>query len=212
MLVLLATGMAIGLAMAVPVGPVNLFVISRTLKGGFRAGFAAGLGGMAADTLLAVVAAFGITTVIDFVDVNEKPIQFVGGILLVLFGILSWRSHPHLDPEAAVARPGHRVGGFVQAVVMTLTNPGASLGMLAIFGSLGDLADFSNDHAAAVAVVGGVAIGSTLWWLLLAGSVKRIKARLTDDWLHRVNQFAGAVLIVAGFGLLFGLIVGVTLL
>ena len=48
---LIIAGMSIGLAMAAPVGPVNLIVIRTALNCGFRAAFLAGLGAVLADML-----------------------------------------------------------------------------------------------------------------------------------------------------------------
>jgi threonine/homoserine/homoserine lactone efflux protein len=206
---LFVTGMAIGLIMAVPVGPVNLLAVSRTLRFGFLAGFVAGLGGMVADSVFAAIAAFGITRVIDFVEGNAFPIQLVGGLLLVAMGIAAMRSHPHLDrvrdsgPRNGVLRGG--VSGFF----MTVTNPGAALAMLALFGSLGDIEALNTDDVAAVVVVAGVAAGSTIWWFVLATMVGRLRDRMSDDWLAGINRVAGVVLIVCGAGLLAGLALGI---
>ena len=43
-------GLAAGLAIAIPVGPVNVLCVSRTLNRGRRAGIVSGLGAAAADT------------------------------------------------------------------------------------------------------------------------------------------------------------------
>lgn len=208
---LFATGAVIGLIMAIPVGPVNLLAISRTLRHGFLAGFVAGLGGMVADTVLAVIAAFGVTWVIDFVEGNARPIQFGGGILLVVMGIAAMRSHPHLERSTTVAPSSSVWRGGVSAFFMTVSNPGAAIAMLALFGSLGDLEDVERGGFASMIVVAGVAAGSTIWWFLLATMVGRLRDRLSDGWLHRVNMTAGVVLLGCGFALLGGLMLGIRL-
>lgn len=208
---LLIAGAVIGLVMAVPVGPVNLLAISRTLRYGFLAGFVAGLGGMVADTLLAAIAAFGVTWVIDFVEGNARPIQFAGGVLLLVMGIAAMRSHPHLDRAAAIGSSGGVLRGGVSAFFMTMTNPGAALAMLALFGSLGDIDADGLQGARAAAVVAGVAAGSTLWWFVLASIVRNVRGRLGDGWLHAVNRTAGIVLVALGAGLIVGLALGIDL-
>jgi threonine/homoserine/homoserine lactone efflux protein len=205
---LFVTGMAIGLIMAVPVGPVNLLAISRTLRYGFLAGFVAGLGGMVADSLFAVIAAFGITRVIDFVAGNARPIQLFGGVLLLVMGIAALRSHPHLDRARFGAAPGVLRGG-VSGFFMTVTNPGAALAMLALFGGLGDIEALNADNAAAVVIVSGVAAGSTVWWFLLATLVGRLRERMSDAWLAGINRVAGVILLGCGGALLLGLLLGV---
>ncbi len=209
---LLIAGVAIGLIMAVPVGPVNLLAISRTLRYGFLAGFVAGLGGMVADTLLAALAAYGVTWVIDFVEGNARPIQFGGGVLLVIMGIAALRSHPHLDRVGKVASNRSVWRGGLTGFVMTVTNPGAAIAMLALFGSLGNVEAVELGGFSSLVVVAGVAAGSTIWWFVLATMVGRLRDRLSDDWLRRINMTAGVILLGCGFALIGGLLLGVRLL
>ena len=54
---LVVSGLIIGVLIAAPVGPVNIVCIQRTLERGFWGGFAAGVGAVLADGLIATVAA-----------------------------------------------------------------------------------------------------------------------------------------------------------
>ena len=60
------TGLAFGLALAMPVGPIGLLCIRRSLDDGFAMGFATGLGAAVADAGYGAVAAFGLTAVSAF--------------------------------------------------------------------------------------------------------------------------------------------------
>ena len=84
---LVVNGVAIGLAVAAPIGPVNLIVIRRTLRYGPVNGFLSGGGAAAGDALFAVIAAFGITQAIDFVIRIETLLQIVGGCFLLGLGL-----------------------------------------------------------------------------------------------------------------------------
>ncbi|MGQ0676515.1 MAG: LysE family transporter, partial [Rhodospirillales bacterium] len=64
-------GFIIGFAIAAPVGPIGLLCIRRSLKGGFAAGFSAGLGAAAADAVYGAVAAFGVTAVSSFLAAQQ---------------------------------------------------------------------------------------------------------------------------------------------
>ena len=54
---LVLAGVAIGVLMAAPIGPVNVLVIQRAVARGFWGGLAAGIGAVLADGLLAAIAA-----------------------------------------------------------------------------------------------------------------------------------------------------------
>lgn len=204
-------GIAMGLIMVVPVGPVNLLTVSRTLRFGFLPGFVAGLGGMAADVLFATVSAFGISAVTDFIEGNTGPLQWLGGVLLCILGVTALRSHPHLDRETTRGGGKGLAGGFVAAFLMTITNPGAALGMLALFGSFIDPDLLADSLLPATLVVAGVATGSTLWWFGLAAAVGRVRDRMDDDWLAGLNKAAGLVLLAFGLALFVGTYLGLKL-
>ena len=63
--VFLLKGIAVGIVIAVPVGPVGVMCVRRTILEGKRAGFVSGLGAATADALFGCVAAFGLTFVSD---------------------------------------------------------------------------------------------------------------------------------------------------
>jgi threonine/homoserine/homoserine lactone efflux protein len=91
---------------------------------------------------------------------------------------------------------------------MTITNPATVLGFLALFGSLGDLAPQQGDWLGAGTFVVGVAAGSVSWWFAAASLVALLRDRMTDDTLHRVNRFAGGLLVLFGVGMMVRLVLG----
>lgn len=188
-------GLGIGLMTSAPVGPVNIMALRRAIHFGFSAGILVGLGAVVADTLFAAAALFGISAVAEFVELHEFWIKVTGAALLVVFAIAVLRSHPHVDRD----REGFDhtlLRDSAAAFAMTITNPGAVLGFLAIFGSLGDWAPQPGDHFGAAAMLAGVSCGAFLWWCLVAGGVTALRDRFTDKWLEMVNRIAGIALIV----------------
>ena len=61
---LILKGVALGLGAAVPIGPVNVELARRTLRGGFSRGFALGCGAVTADVTYAILASFGLGPVL----------------------------------------------------------------------------------------------------------------------------------------------------
>ena len=64
-------GLAVGLIIAAPVGPVNVLCIQRTLEKGWKSGLLSGFGAALADTLYGAIAGFGISLVIQFLIREE---------------------------------------------------------------------------------------------------------------------------------------------
>ncbi len=197
-------GLGIGLITSAPAGPVNLAAIQRTFKAGFPAGLVTGLGAVLADSFYATLAAFSVTAVSDFIEFHSGIIQTAGGILVILFGVKVFQTHPHIETNGENGAP-KALRSFFTGFFMTMTNPGVVLGFLAIFGSLGKWAPEEGDFFSAAQMVIGVASGATLWWLILSGTVARLRDRMTDEWLEWINRVAATLLIAFGIGIFVNL-------
>ena len=79
-------GLAIGFLIALPVGPVALVCIRRTLVQGKRHGLMSGLGAATADALYGALAALGLTVVSGIIEENKILFYIVGGLVLCLLG------------------------------------------------------------------------------------------------------------------------------
>jgi threonine/homoserine/homoserine lactone efflux protein len=197
-------GIAIGLAVAIPVGPIALLCMRRTLERGFMVGFATGFGAAVADLFYSSLAAFGISAVESILLEYRTALSFVGGIfLLFLAAHTATAKSPSMDdPESQALRAVRQksrnvVSAAVSGFILTLTNPLTVLGFVAIFAGFG-VGQGLTDIGRAIALVLGVLGGSILWWMILTAIVARVRHFFEPRTLHRLNVAAGAV--IAGFG------------
>lgn len=190
-------GLAIGFAIAAPVGPISVLCIQRTLALGGVAGLVTGLGAAAADGVYGAVAGFGLTAVSDLLVAQRGWIVPAGGVFLCLLGVRAFLA-PTGASAPAPALAGGLPGAFGSTFVLTLANPATILSFVAVFAGLG-IADTGGRYLPATALVGGVFIGSAAWWLLLIGGVGLMRARLAAGGARWINRAAGFVLL--GFGI-----------
>lgn len=231
---LIIAGLFIGVLIAAPVGPVNVVCIQRTLERGFWGGFAAGLGAVLADGLIATAATFGVSAISGIMKEHQYKIQLIGGLIIVIFGIKIYFTKPKIvatattnlarlrklvDTVPAFLRPTlrYRIWRVVphlaivpQTFFLTITNPGAILGLFAIVGGLGSIIGGINNRFEALTLVFSVMIGSMAWWAGLSRLISRVRHRLTEGRLKVINQVAGVVLVVFGVVLFAQLAVSVT--
>ena len=191
----LVRGLALGFAIAAPVGPIGVLCIRRTLAMGRAAGLATGLGAAAADACYGAVAAFGLTWVTPTLVGQQAWIRLISGLFLLYLGIATFVARPAEQP-AAVGAAG-LAGAFGSTFVLTLTNPMTILSFVAAFAGLG-LGGGATGPAAAGALVAGVCAGSAAWWLILSGVVDRIRNRFDAGRMRWVNRASGAL--ITGFG------------
>jgi threonine/homoserine/homoserine lactone efflux protein len=187
-------GIFIGFAMAVPVGPIGIMCIRKTLTGGRLRGLIIGLGAATADFFYGCVAAFGLTIIEDTLVSQRIWIRLAGGALLLFLGIRTFRANPD-DPKIPINSTGI-LRSYFTTVFLTLTNPLTIFAFIAVFAALG----LGNGlrYFSASALVAGVFIGSCLWFLLLSSAVTLFKKRLDLVGLQWVNRIAGILIILSG--------------
>lgn len=207
--IIVLAGIAIGIFIAAPVGPVNILCIQRTLARGYWAGVGAGTGAVAGDGLISAAAAFGLTAIKEGMAAYQYELQIIGGLVLLAFGVSLLMSHPTAEAPADAKRTlSSNAVVIPQTFLLTVTNPGAILGVFALIGGLGSMIEFDHTYLQAGFLVLAIMGGSLLWWVSLSWVIAIIHHKLDDMWLRLINQFAGIVLLGFGTGLLARLALG----
>jgi threonine/homoserine/homoserine lactone efflux protein len=205
LLVFLVKGIVVGTVIAVPVGPVGILCLRRTIFEGRLAGLISGLGAATADALFGVVAAFGLTFVSRSLISYEEWLRAAGGIYLLYSGgsALVSKAHEKMTEESD---PETLVRGFASAFALTITNPVTILVFLAIFAALGlDGAQAARLRAAFLVL--GVWVGSFLWWLALSLGVSMFRRSIGPRHLAWVSRGSGVILFAIGVALLVTVVV-----
>lgn len=199
----LLKGLIIGFAMAVPIGPLGVLCIRKTLTEGRARGMIIGLGAATADALYSGIAAFGLTIVLDVIEGQAFWVRLVGGLLLLVLGIRTLRARRTTDPLKIFAGRG-LWGIFVSSFVIALTNPLTIFAFIAVFATFG-LAHERGIVEASLLVL-GVFIGSNLWFLTLGSVATLFHGRITAGGMRWVSRVAGILIIVSGIVLFVGAI------
>ena len=187
-------GIIIGFAMAVPIGPIGILCIRKTLTEGLLRGLITGLGAATADLLYGCVAAFGIKIISNTIVTQGMWIRLVGGALLLFLGIRTFRAKP-ADPKYRIQSSG-MLGTYFYIVFLTLTNPLTICAFIAVFAALGLGAGVINVSGSALVL--GVFTGSFLWFISLSSVVVLIKAKFDVVGLRWVNRIACILITLSG--------------
>jgi threonine/homoserine/homoserine lactone efflux protein len=188
-------GLMIGFSIAAVVGPIGVLCIHRTMQKGFLYGLVTGMGAATADGIYGCVAAFGITVIITLLIHQIAWIHLIGGLFLIYLGIRAALSRP--AERAASAQASNFLGAYLATLLLTLTNPLTILSFTAVLAGLG-VGIGGNSVSTALLVVCGVFLGSGLWWVLLAGGVSLLRARVNECWLLWSNRISGSVIVLFG--------------
>jgi len=193
-LIFLLKGLIIGFAMAVPVGPIGVMCIRKTLAEGHSRGMSIGLGAATADSLYGSIAAFGLTFVSDVIASQALWLHLIGGGLLLFLGIKTLRMK-RVDAKVVPNTKG-LLGSYVSAFLLALTNPVTIFAFVAVFAAFG-LGERLSIISACILVL-GVFAGSCLWFLSLGYIATLFRNKLNSGGLTSVNRISGALIIVSG--------------
>ncbi|HEY4123986.1 MAG TPA: LysE family transporter [Rhizomicrobium sp.] len=207
---LILSGLAIGIIVAAPIGPVNLICIRRTLAFGPLNGFLSGLGAAIGDSVFGIVTAFGLTAIAQLIKGFYVPLQIVGGLMLIIFGIHTIFSKPkkrELDKAGAADKGASTlVGAIVSTFALTITNPATLFGFAALFAGLGSLIGEKPRFVEAAILVGGVAGGSVAWWFTITTIVGLFHKNIDDRAMVWINRVMGIAITLFGVAVLGNLL------
>jgi threonine/homoserine/homoserine lactone efflux protein len=210
----LAAGVAFGLALAAPPGPMNAVIAEESVVYGLSAGVRAGLGAMTADAVFLVATLLGVVGVVRRLPTLRGTMLAVGGLLMCYFAYgaaRSARAASGFADDEATAEAGSR--GFRRAFVLALTNPyqvlfwlTAGVALLAPgqmdllaqtpLAAAGSLVVETGSPALVAGLFGGIALWITGFPAGLVAAGRRV------DRLAPAVAGASA-LVLAGFGVVF---------
>lgn len=194
-------GLIIGVLVAAPVGPVNVLCIQRAIERGFWGGIAAGLGAVLGDGLIALFASLGVGYISGAVKYHRFAIQLVGGLALFAFGLKLYFTAPRFETVSTGDMRPETLRDFVwdipQTFFLTITNPGAVLGLFAIFGGVSSFVEVTN-YLEAFLMVAAIMGGSIAWWVMLSNIIAKYRHRIDIEKLGLINRVGGLLLMLFG--------------
>lgn len=199
-------GLAIGIIISAPMGPVGILCVQRTLEKGRKTGFYTGVGAAISDLFYCLITGFGLSLVEDFLKANQDIIQVVGSIVIAAFGIYLFKSNPSRNlkkPDAALST-GKR--DIMKGFLFTFSNP------LIIFLIIGLFARFNfllPEISVAQYIAGYIfiIIGALGWWWMVSYFVNKVRSHFNLRSMWLINKITGSIIMVFA---LVGIITAIT--
>lgn len=191
--------MVIGVALAAPIGPINIEIISRGIRDGFLHGWSVGLGALSTDTVYAVLVVSGLTPLADTPGLRF-PLFLAGGVMLAYVAIMSLRAAREITPPLEHATPRHG-RGYVTGVLIAAFNPMGIVYWLSVGAALIAEAVDRVGSAGAPVLVGGVFLGLLVWVTSLSMLAQVARRFVTGQGMRWVTGASGVIIL--GFALYF---------
>jgi len=179
-----------GIVIAMPLGPICMILIKKTLESGLYAGIAIAIGAACADAVYSGVAGLAMASVAQFITQHKFILRLVSkGVMGCVFvsELINWSSS---QKPVALSTGGKIALGF-QIFLMTLANPVTILIISSIFLTME--IHFTNIPEITTAIT-GIFLGSTLWCSSLAYATVFAKKYLPGSFISALKWLSLSML------------------
>jgi threonine/homoserine/homoserine lactone efflux protein len=190
-------GCTIGLLYAVPIGPVAVLCLRRTLAENWLSGVMSGVGSATAIALYSIIVVLGINSISDVLSSYYIWLHLLSGIFLCCLGAKIALIRPSKIANAFTHKSYARCYGstFIFAFVMALpdlTFPVFVLNWPLNVSSTG----FYNPIPFSL----GVLVSEVTWWLIFCSICWKLRLHLQQKILRWINYASGGM--IASFGII----------
>lgn len=194
-------GILVGITVSIPLGPIGVMIVQRTLIRGNWAGFFSGLGAALSDLVYALVAGYGFSLVIDFIELHQLTLKIVGGAVLLAFGMHTFMQNPIKQLRAPRKSNINYWQDVFTTFVLTISNPLALFTFIIIFASF-DVFVEAQVNDSIYLVLSGIFCGALLWWLNLTFLVGFFRRYINIRRLWWINKISGLIISVLALGVI----------
>ncbi len=196
LLYMLLRGIVIGVVVSAPMGPVGIFCIQRTLDKGRMSGFYTGVGAAISDLIYCLLTGFGLSFIEEFINRHRSPIQLLGSIVLIFFGIWLIRKKP--DGSIA-ADPDHdapsREGDILKGFALTFSNPLILFLIIGLFAQFNFVIEGIKFYHYVLGFIGIIA-GALGWWWLVTHFVDKLRGHFNQRTMKLINMVIGIIILI----------------
>lgn len=202
---ILLKGIVLGLAISMPLGPIGIILVNRTIKRGFLSGFFSGLGLATADTILAALAGVGFSVIISFIKEQRFIISIIAGIIIIGIGLKVFLSNPVKDFRNREKANKSLWRDFYSIFMVSISNPYTIFIFVAFFSGIHINSKISPELVPFF-LIPGIFMGAVAWWFMLSYFVSRFKKKIRLRSIVKVNKVAGITIIIIGIVVLLSVL------
>lgn len=206
MLEIILKGLIIGLFISIPVGPIAVLCIQRTLNRGKYHGFVTGLGAATSDLVYAILTAFSLSFILGFINRNQFAIEIVGAVIMFFFGYFLFKSNPLNKMSDTTLKKESYIQDFVTALALTFSNPLIIFLFIAVFARFTFIEPETTALQTAIGLL-AVFIGASVWWFTLTSIINVFRSKFNLRGLWLINKISGSILILISIvGLIYSIL------
>lgn len=195
LLYMLWRGIAIGVLVSAPMGPVGMLCIQRTLDKGRRAGFYTGVGAASSDLLYCLLTGFGLSFIEEFLERNQNIIQLLGSIVLIAFGVYLFKSNPSKGLKKPAVSQTSAKKNILTGFLFTVSNPLILFLIIGLFARFNFLMPEMTFFHYLIGFV-FIFLGALAWWWLVTAFVDKVRAHFNIRSMWLINRIIGIIIFI----------------
>jgi len=188
-------GIVMGLAVSVPLGPIGVLIVQRTVNKNRYSGFFSGMGASISDTLYAILAGFGVSYILDFINEHVLIFHIIGGLVILLLGVHIFFKNPRQDLNKYRTKGNSYLQDMFSTFLITFPNPMVVFVFLAVFAGSGVVFQLDQPSQAFFMIL-GVFTGANIWWFSLTSIINAFRHRFNLRVIWWFNKISGGVLML----------------
>jgi threonine/homoserine/homoserine lactone efflux protein len=199
--IVLLKGILTGFILSLPLGPIGIYCMEKTLVEGEKEGFFSALGMVSVDVIYGILAYLFLNQVEVLILTYETYLKFILGICLIIMGYKKFKSHFEVKE---IENEGEGIiKNFFTCFLVTLANPSTVFIFVAIFTALGIVEDSSKFFS--LELGGGIFIGGAFMWFVITYILYHWRKKIEFSTLEKITKSCGLVLLSFGALTLFTL-------
>lgn len=193
---LFVKGVLIGIAASIPMGPVGILCVQRTLQKGRAYGLMTGMGATLSDLFYALITGLGMSFAMDFIEDERNlfVLQLLGSALLLAFGLYMFKTKMRRKLSYVNRHRGTLIHNGLTGFLITLSNPGIIFLFMALFARFAFMVP-EHEWEQSLGFL-GIMIGAMAWWYILTYAVDRLREIVSDRTIHIFNKTVGVIVII----------------
>ncbi len=198
-------GLAIGILISAPMGPIGMLCIQRTLNKGQWPAFFTGVGAALSDIFYCLLTGLGLSFVTDFIESHQILLKILGSLVIIAFGIYLFKKNPAGALKKNIQQNNSFWSDTVSGFFLTLSNPLILFFIIGLFARFNFmLPEFKYYHY----IVGYISIfaGALSWWFSITYFVNKLRSRFNIRSMKIINRAIATILLaMAAIGLILGI-------
>lgn len=185
-------GIATGIILSLPFGPVGLYCMEKTLTEGKKDGFSTALGMVTSDVVYGLIAFFFINQAEEFILRYELFFKGLVGLCLVILGIKKLKTPVVIKRPAKINK--YNIQNYFSGFFLSIINVTGIVTIIFIYTLLSVVGDADNY----LLLAGGIGTAGIVSWFINVQVLTYFKRFVTDDLLIKLSKISSFIILTFG--------------